>query len=184
MRLRYADFKTVDARRRLPRPSDFDDEILGLARQLWRERYDRRVQLRLVGVVLHDLVPVGDRQLELPFAASMIAPSTASDPIVADGVADGVASRVADSVTGRVAAEAPATVCDGASLHGGGSVRTGPRPHATATVSVHERLDAAVDQVRDRHGFGALVRGNAVQLFGRLPRSARGFRLHTPACSR
>ena len=163
VRLRYADFKTVDVRRRLPRPSDFDDEILGLARQLWRERYDRRVQLRLIGVVLHDLVPVGDRQLELPFAASMV-----SEPVVSDAAATG--ARIPPH--------------DGASLHRDRSVLAGPRLPASAGVSVHERLDAAVDQVRERHGFGALVRGNAVQLFGRLPRSAHGFRLHTPACSR
>jgi len=127
VRLRYADFQTVEARRHLPRPTDDDAEILAVARDLWRRRYDRRVRLRLVGVVLHDLLEVTDRQLELPFA--------------------------------KEPAETPRRRADAA-------------------------LDRVVDRVRDRHGFGSLVRGDAVGLLGRLKRSQRGFRLHTPACSR
>ncbi len=130
VRIRYADFKTVEARRRLPRPSDIDDEILGIVSELWRQRYDRRVRLRLVGVVLHDLVSAADRQLALPFPSSP------------------------------------------------------RRSHVASPVPLAERIDRTVDVVRDRHGFGSLVRGRALELVGRLPRSSRGFGLHTPACSR
>lgn len=133
VRLRYADFQTVETRRHLPRPTDDDGEILRVVRELWRRRYDRRVRLRLVGVVLHDLVEVTDRQLELPFAQ-----------------------------------KAPE-----------GEPSEAPKPPRTAAA-----LDHAIDCVRDRHGFGSVVRGNAVGLFGRLKRSGSGFRLHTPACSR
>ncbi|MDJ0975323.1 MAG: DNA polymerase IV [Planctomycetota bacterium] len=47
-----------------------------------------------------------------------------------------------------------------------------------------ERLDDAVDHIRKRHGFGALVRGRATALIERVPRTPHGFRLQTPACSR
>jgi DNA polymerase-4 len=130
VRLRYTDFKTVEARRRLPRPTDGDDEILAAVRSLWPRRWDRRVKLRLVGVALHDLVPAGDRQLDLFDAAA-----------------------------------------------------TGPDGSSRLTSGIGARLDAAVDLVRDRHGFGALVRGRAIDLLPRLPRSPTGFRLRTPACS-
>jgi DNA polymerase-4 len=126
VRLRYADFKTVEIRRRLGRPTDQDRAILDLVRRLWPEKYERRVKLRLVGVVLHDLEPAGGRQLDLPLEL----------------------------------------------------VREGAAPYSAS------RLDAAVDSIRDRHGFGAVVRGRAIQLLERLPRSPSGFRLRTPACSR
>lgn len=135
IRLRYADFQTVETRRRLSRPTDDDAEILEVARDLWRRRYDRRVRLRLVGVVLHDLVEVTDRQLELPFAR-------------------------------RPQEGAPRP------------------PEAPVPLRSAASLDHAIDCVRDRHGFGAVVRGNAVGLFGRLKHSGSGFRLHTPGCSR
>ncbi len=131
IRLRYADFRTVDARRRLPRPSDGDEEILGVVRTLWRQRYQRRVKLRLVGVVLHDLVEVHDRQLALPFPGS-------------------------------------------------------PRERSAAAprdIPLAARLDRAVDVVRDRHGFGSVVRGRAVGLLGHTAHTAEGFRLRTPSCS-
>ncbi|MFV1958742.1 MAG: hypothetical protein ACC662_04945, partial [Planctomycetota bacterium] len=141
VRLRYADFQTVEARRRLRRPSDRDDEILALARSLWRARHDRRVRLRLVGVVLHDLVEVHGRQLELPF-------------------------RERAGAQGEVALDVD------------------PAASSPFARPRHERLDLAIDCVRDRHGFGSLVRGSAIGLLGRLPRSDRGFRLRTPGCSR
>lgn len=50
-------------------------------------------------------------------------------------------------------------------------------------VRSHALLDGAVDRIRERHGFGALVRGTAIDLLARLPHDERGFRLHTPACS-
>jgi DNA polymerase-4 len=140
VRLRYADFKTVEARRRLPRPSDRDDEVLAAVRSLWPARWDRRVKLRLVGVTLHDLVPAGDRQLEFDLAES--------------NVGTGGASLV-----------------------------------SCRSTALGERLDDAIDLVRDRHGFGALLRGRAIDLLprpplpSRLPRSPSGFRLRTPACS-
>ncbi|MDF1702042.1 MAG: DNA polymerase IV [Planctomycetota bacterium] len=53
-----------------------------------------------------------------------------------------------------------------------------------ASLDVDRHLDAAVDAIRERHGFGALVRGRAIDLLDQVPRTARGFRLHTPSCSR
>jgi len=53
-----------------------------------------------------------------------------------------------------------------------------------ATLDVDRHLDEAVDAIRRRHGFGALVRGRAIDLLQQVPSSARGFRLRTPSCSR
>jgi len=151
VRLRYADFQTVETRRRLSRPTDDDAEILKIARELWRRRYDRRVRLRLVGVVLHDLVEVTDRQLELPFArgAQEGEPRTSKAPIPT-----------------RTAAHRDNT------------------PDNAPEHAPEHAIDHAIDCIRDRHGFGSVVRGNAAGLFGKLERSGSGFRLHTPACSR
>ncbi|HET6201298.1 MAG TPA: DNA polymerase IV [Planctomycetota bacterium] len=43
------------------------------------------------------------------------------------------------------------------------------------------RLDRAVDRVRARHGFGALLRGPSIGLLGRCPRGQGGFVLRTPS---
>ncbi len=130
VRLRYADFKTVEAHRRFPAPTDRDREVLAAVEDLWPRRYDRRVRLRLVGVSLLGLERAGERQLDL-----------FSD----DGTS---ATR------------------DGA---GGGARRA--------------RLDAVVDRVRERHGFGAVVKGRAIGCLGRWAHDPRGFRLRTPSCS-
>jgi DNA polymerase-4 len=106
VKLRYADFQTVEARRRFPRPTDRDEEILAAVRDLWPKRWDRRVKLRLVGVVLPDLLAAGDRQLDL-----------------------------FDPLSGKVRGT------------GAGLVRERPD------------LDAAVDRVRSRFGFGVIARG-------------------------
>jgi DNA polymerase-4 len=126
VRLRYADFKTVEARRRFPAPTDVDRDVLEAVEALWPRRWDRRVRLRLVGVALDGLEPVGSRQLSL----------------------------FAD---------------DGTSAVGEGAPRT--------------TLDAVVDGVRERHGFGAVVKGRAIGCLSRLAHDPRGFRLRTPSCS-
>jgi len=46
------------------------------------------------------------------------------------------------------------------------------------------RLFAAVDAVRERHGFGALVVGGAAGLLGQLPAGKHGFRLRTPSLTK
>lgn len=128
VRLRYSDFRTVEARGRLTEPSDRDAPILDAVRRLWPARYDRRVALRLVGVQLCEVVPRTGRQLDLFEDA-------------------------------------------------------GPAPRA------RRALDDAVDHIRRRHGFGAVVRAGAIGLLDRIPtqRAAgaqRGFALRTPGCSR
>ncbi len=108
IRLRYSDFQTVEMRRRLPLPGDRVDDILSLVGELWKRCWSRRVKIRLVGVTLHDLEYVNERQLEL-FDGSR------------------TYTREARSFNGRS----------------------------------QERLDSAVDLIRERHGFGAVTRGQA-----------------------
>jgi DNA polymerase-4 len=173
VRLRYADFETVESRQRLPEPTDLDHDILERVRALWPARWTRRVRLRLVGVVLHDLAPAGERQLALEFAA----PSSAA------------ASR--DATDEDAVAESRALLT----------------PYGPPAVSpyVPPAVDRAVDRIRDRHGFGSVVRGRAIALLPCQTRrdkrgathrtryeeggevgewSLRGLRLATPACSR
>lgn len=47
-----------------------------------------------------------------------------------------------------------------------------------------QKLFAAVDAVRKRHGFGALLVGASSDLLGQLPHGADGFRLRTPSLTK
>jgi DNA polymerase-4 len=66
----------------------------------------------------------------------------------------------------------------------------GLEPRASGQLDLLARLDRgrhlddALDRIRARHGFGAVVRGRAIDLLRDTPASARGFRLRTPSCSR
>jgi DNA polymerase-4 len=64
-----------------------------------------------------------------------------------------------------------------------------PRPAQGALFgdggeTARRRLFAAVDAVRARHGFGALVVGEATGLLGVLPAGPHGFRLRTPSLTK
>ncbi|MBX3463495.1 MAG: DNA polymerase IV [Planctomycetes bacterium] len=50
--------------------------------------------------------------------------------------------------------------------------------------AARRRLFAAVDAVRQRHGFGAVVLGAASELLGQLPHGRHGFRLRTPSLTK
>lgn len=50
--------------------------------------------------------------------------------------------------------------------------------------AARQRLFAAVDAVRQRHGFGAVVVGAAAGLLGQLPRGLHGFKLRTPSLTK
>lgn len=60
----------------------------------------------------------------------------------------------------------------------------GDGAEAAGTAAAPERLDAAVDDVRRRFGFRALVRGRSLELLDRLPRDEHGFVLRTPCLTR
>ncbi len=51
-------------------------------------------------------------------------------------------------------------------------------------VDAEKHIDDAVDVIRERHGFGAVVRGRAIGLISHVPASQRGFTLRTPSCSK
>ena len=53
-----------------------------------------------------------------------------------------------------------------------------------AEDDAREKLFAAVDQVRRRHGFGAVVLGAASDLLGTLPHGRDGFLLRTPSLTK
>ena len=45
------------------------------------------------------------------------------------------------------------------------------------------RLEKALDRIREKHGFGGVLRGKESLLLGRLPSGREGFRLRTPSLS-
>ena len=47
-----------------------------------------------------------------------------------------------------------------------------------------ERLGDAIQKVRERHGFGAIIQGAAMELIDLLPRDRDGFRLRVPSLTR
>lgn len=53
-----------------------------------------------------------------------------------------------------------------------------------AREDAREKLFEAVDAIRRRHGFGALVVGAAGELLGRVPHGRHGFRLRTPSLTK
>ena len=53
-----------------------------------------------------------------------------------------------------------------------------------AEEDARDKLFEAVDQVRRRYGFGALVVGAAGDLLGKLPHGRHGFRLRTPSLTK
>jgi DNA polymerase-4 len=65
LRLRYEDFHTVSAGRRVVRGVDGDEDIFGVVRRLLRTRWRRSRRLRLVGVGAEDLREAYARQVRL-----------------------------------------------------------------------------------------------------------------------
>lgn len=68
-----------------------------------------------------------------------------------------------------------------------GSLGTRRQQQGQLFAGADERRGAlyvALDRVRQRHGFGKLVLGNANELLGRLANGDQGFRLRTPSLSR
>jgi DNA polymerase-4 len=65
LRLRYEDFHTVRASRRVGRGTDGDEDIFGVARRLLTTRWRRSRRLRLVGVGAEDLRPAHAHQVRL-----------------------------------------------------------------------------------------------------------------------
>lgn len=137
VRLRYSDFDTVEVRQRFPTPTDLDHDILERVRSLARARWTRRVRLRLVGVVLHDLVASDERQLDLALRAP-----------------------------GSEQAEAPLRAA-------GLPVAAGAQAGEPVAPCMPRAVDKAIDCIRARHGFRALVRGRAIDLLSRAPHDRR-----------
>ncbi|MFK7739625.1 MAG: hypothetical protein AB8H80_04815 [Planctomycetota bacterium] len=64
-------------------------------------------------------------------------------------------------------------------LFGGGGASGG-----SGGDEARQKLFEAVDELRRRHGFGAVVLGAAGELLGRLPHGRHGFRLRTPSLTK
>jgi DNA polymerase-4 len=53
--------------------------------------------------------------------------------------------------------------------------------HAASKCDRHRRLDRALDRLRERHGFGGVLRGSSFPLIGTNPLGRDGFQLRTPS---
>jgi hypothetical protein len=72
----------------------------------------------------------------------------------------------------------------GARERGGASGNAPAAAPAAARIGASEgRLDAVVDRLRARHGFGILLKGRAIDCLARVPSDLRGLKLRTPSCS-
>ena len=58
---------------------------------------------------------------------------------------------------------------------------TGSDPRGTSRADRHRRLDAALDSLRARHGFGRVLRGSSASLLGDHTLGKDGFELRTPS---
>ena len=47
-----------------------------------------------------------------------------------------------------------------------------------------ERIDRAIDEIRGRFGFRAMLRGPSLDMMNRVPGDAHGFVLRTPCLTR
>ncbi|MBL8727552.1 MAG: DNA polymerase IV [Planctomycetes bacterium] len=133
------------------------------------ELRQQRLQARTVQVRLHHVDGVRqERARSLPAAtertdALMVVASTLLDELLVRRVL----VRLVGVTLTSLAAEQPA---QGRLFDDGGKAR--------------QRLFAAVDAVRQRHGFGAVVVGAAAGLLGQLPRGPHGFQLRTPSLTK
>jgi len=56
IKLRYSDFKTISRSKTLPYYSNFDTEIIKVAKEMFFKAYQRRVRIRLLGVSTSNLI--------------------------------------------------------------------------------------------------------------------------------
>ena len=75
LKLRYADFETL-TRARTIKATNVEKRVLGCVKQLFRENYDGRRQVRLLGIALSGLEEA-PAQLQLPFDEAEGPPSVA-----------------------------------------------------------------------------------------------------------
>ncbi len=104
VRLRAANFETVQAGRRLGAPTDDDATVLAAVRALVARRWNRTTSLRLVGVHLGDLTAPRERQLGL-----FDAPAAARSAPNVDAALDAIRTRhgMASVVRGRALTPPP-----------------------------------------------------------------------------
>jgi len=65
LRLRYADFRQANRRRRLGEPTGYDSELYDAVIELFGELHTRRVSLRHVGIALSEFVCAGTVEMRL-----------------------------------------------------------------------------------------------------------------------
>jgi DNA polymerase-4 len=63
LRIRYDDWRHLEARRTLSEPASNDEEVFPIVLAMLGQLYQRRVALRHVGIVLSGLSPKGDKGL-------------------------------------------------------------------------------------------------------------------------
>ncbi|MSR62212.1 MAG: DNA polymerase IV [Planctomycetes bacterium] len=56
-----------------------------------------------------------------------------------------------------------------------------PSEHDASRADRHRRLDRALDELREKHGFGRILRGTSTPLAASHPLEADGFKLRTPS---
>lgn len=181
--LRWADGEAAARSVALAGETHVTERLYEEARALLGALRTRRLGLRNLGLEVSELVALGGAQLPLfPETDDIEASRAATDPGTATRPTreeiQGVAAEGLAGVTG-VTGMAGVTEAVGASAAAQSREARPPR-----RAGRRGALDVVVDDLRERFGFRALVRGQSLELLDRLPSDAYGFVLRTPCLTR
>ncbi len=157
--LRWSDGATVAAAGALTEPGCVTEALFAVARALLGGLLDRRKGVHNLGLEIARFHLEPAAQLRLFDAGDGWAPDAAA----------------ADRSAHAGWAECP---------HGPGPADPAGRPGPAGRMERLARMDCAVDAIRGRFGFRAVVRGPSVALIDTLPGDAHGFVLRTPCLTR
>lgn len=151
----------AEKRAKFERPSDSTDEILRRTLAIWRALPRRRALVKRVGITLIDLVHQNGWQMSLFDEAEG---STAGGDLRGAEVEK---AHIDSAIQSTHAAHATDSAA--------------PSGQRESRADRQRRLDRALDSLRERHGFGHILRGSSFALKATHELSADGFRLRTPS---
>jgi DNA polymerase IV len=183
----------AEKRAKFERPSDSTDEILRRTLALWRALPRRRALVKRIGITLVDLVHANGWQMSLFDEADG---STAGgdtragrgdmraergDMRAQRGDSRAVQRTENTELDAEHDAEGEAARGDSATVRAGAAEAATPGGQRESRGDRQRRLDRALDSLRERHGFGHILRGSSFALKATHELSADGFRLRTPS---
>jgi len=161
--IRYDDWKSDVARRKLDEPTDADDVIFVTALELLDRLHKRRVALRHIGLTLSNLTH-RDGQGKL-FETNELSPKWHA--------------RTGHESHGRLA-----RVNNNNNNNNNNKNNTRGETPLALTGKMPVPLYDTLDAIRDRFGHAAVVVGKSIELLGHLEQNDYGFVLRTPSLTK